>query len=210
MRDARHAIFARLKEVRGTRPRDAAQIWAEAEALIADPTSYQRAVEGDLAGRFMDETVRDLRGASGERLESMDDVPGAVAARLGAWNATAAVKIGPRLQHLRWPGLTLVDTLEEDGGAAVSLADYAVAETGSLIMLTAADQPLLDNFLPEFHILVAERRNLVAHMEEVWAKIGDLPRASAIITGSSSSADIQGTSIRGAHGPRLLHVILVG
>ncbi len=210
MRDARHAIFTRLKEVRGTRPRDAAAIAAEAEALISDRSIFQRAVGSELRAHFMEEAVRDLRGASGERVESLEDVPGAVAAKLGAWNATGAVKIGPRLTGLKWPGLTLSDDLSEDGGAAVCLADYAVAETGSMIMLSGPDQPLLDNFLPEFLILVATADTLVGHMEEVWDRLDALPRATAIITGSSSSADIQGTSIRGAHGPRMLHVILVG
>jgi len=210
MRDARNAIFSRLNELRGPAKRDADQIQSEAQALIADKSIYQRAVGDDLATHFMDEAVRDLRGASGERLASLEDVPGAVAAKLGAWNATHAVKIGPKLAHLNWPGLTLVSSLAKDGGATVSMADYAVTETGSLIMLTGDEQPLLDNFLPEFHILVASTDTLVGHMEEVWAVVGELPRATAIITGSSSSADIQGTSIRGAHGPRMLHIILVG
>jgi L-lactate dehydrogenase complex protein LldG len=39
---------------------------------------------------------------------------------------------------------------------------------------------------------------------------GILPRTVNMITGPSRSADIEQTLILGAHGPRRLHVIIVG
>jgi L-lactate dehydrogenase complex protein LldG len=39
---------------------------------------------------------------------------------------------------------------------------------------------------------------------------GEMPRALNLITGPSRSGDIEQTIILGAHGPRALHIVVVG
>jgi len=51
-------------------------------------------------------------------------------------------------------------------------------------------------------------------MEDAWALLRaercSLPRATNIITGPSRTADVEQTIQLGAHGPRRLHVLLMG
>src|SRR5262249_43969875 len=100
--------------------------------------------------------------------------------------------------------------------AAVSHAFGGVAETGTLILTSGADNPTTLNFLPDNHIVVVDVNDVAGDFETIVAPLrrhfgaGQLRRVVNLITGPSRSADIEQTLILGAHGPRRLHVILVG
>jgi L-lactate dehydrogenase complex protein LldG len=124
-----------------------------------------------------------------------------------------------RLGGLPWngePGLTL------NNGAAsptdevgLSHATACVAETGTLVMASGADNPVTINFLPENHIIVVEANDVVGPYEDAWQKIrarfgkGFMPRTVNMISGPSRTGDIGGRLVMGAHGPRRLCVIVV-
>jgi L-lactate dehydrogenase complex protein LldG len=93
--------------------------------------------------------------------------------------------------------------------AALALATAAVAETGSLVLDTAPTAPMLPNFLALHHLVVVRTETLVAHLEDVPAPT-HWPRARYWVTGVSGTTDIEGQYVRGAHGPRFLHVVLLG
>ena len=68
-------------------------------------------------------------------------------------------------------------------------------------------------FLPLHHIVVLRADRILAYLEDYAAVIagGDGPPRNAImITGPSGTTDIEGSYVRGAHGPGFVHVILVG
>ncbi|MCP5002313.1 MAG: hypothetical protein GY933_27205, partial [Hyphomicrobiales bacterium] len=50
--------------------------------------------------------------------------------------------------------------------------------------------------------------------EDVFAFVGsgpeNQPRNLSIVTGTSGTADIEAKNVRGAHGPRFMHLIIVG
>jgi L-lactate dehydrogenase complex protein LldG len=98
----------------------------------------------------------------------------------------------------------------------VSHAFAGVAETGTLVMASGADNPTTLNFLPDTHIVVVDAKDVAGDYEMVWARVREtfgtdaLPRAINLITGPSRSADIAQILILGAHGPRRLHVLVVG
>jgi L-lactate dehydrogenase complex protein LldG len=100
--------------------------------------------------------------------------------------------------------------------ASVSHAFGAVAETGTVVLTSGADNPTTLNFLPDNHIVVVNVNDVAADFETIFAQLrrsfgdGQLPRVVNLITGPSRSADIEQTLILGAHGPRRLHVIVVG
>ena len=91
-----------------------------------------------------------------------------------------------------------------------------VAETGTLVMASGPDNPTTLNFLPDTHIVVVDAKDIAGDYETVWARVREkfgidaLPRAINMITGPSRSADIAQILILGAHGPRRLHVLVVG
>jgi L-lactate dehydrogenase complex protein LldG len=104
-------------------------------------------------------------------------------------------------------------TLQEDGGCAVTCAEYGIAETGSVVFRSGAHQPILTNFLPLHHIVILRTSTLLAYPEDLWAHLGgrDAPqsRLLTIVTGTSGTADIEARNVRGAHGPKHMHIVMV-
>lgn len=97
----------------------------------------------------------------------------------------------------------------------VSHAECGISETGTLALLSGADNPTTLNFLPENHIVVVRRSDVAAHYEDIWPRLrkrfgaGKMPRTVNLITGPSRSADIEQTLLLGAHGPVRLHIIVI-
>jgi L-lactate dehydrogenase complex protein LldG len=121
---------------------------------------------------------------------------------------------------LRWGSAPALEVLRgpSDGHdlAAVSHAFTAVAETGTVVLTSGPDNPTTLNFLPDTHIVVVAAQDIAGDYETVWQRVREkfgvdaLPRAINMITGPSRSADIGQILILGAHGPRRLHVLVVG
>ncbi|MEX0589450.1 MAG: lactate utilization protein [Xanthobacteraceae bacterium] len=156
-----------------------------------------------------------------EELASPENVPAAVAAYLRSKNLPMSIRRGadPRLESIPWnKERTLeVSVGRSDGNqpAAVSHAFGAVAETGTLVLVSGPDNPTTLNFLPEHHIVVVNAKDIAGNYETVWdalrKKFGArLPRTVNWITGPSRSADIEQVHLHGAHGPKGLHVLVVG
>jgi L-lactate dehydrogenase complex protein LldG len=157
-----------------------------------------------------------------ERAAGLGDIPAAVAAFLRAHNLPPVIRHGddPLLSAVPWERAA---TLEIRHGASdgndltgLSHAFAAVAETGTLVLVSGAENPTTLNFLPDFHIVVVSAHDVASDFETVMARlrghfgVGAMPRTVNMITGPSRSADIEQTLILGAHGPRKLHVIVVG
>jgi L-lactate dehydrogenase complex protein LldG len=89
----------------------------------------------------------------------------------------------------------------------------ALAETGTLMLLSGAATPGSVSLLPETHIAVVAASRIVAGMEDAWnlarTEHGKLPRAVNFISGPSRTGDIEQTIVLGAHGPYRVHVVLV-
>lgn len=159
-------------------------------------------------------------GASLERIASITSAPAAIAAFLRSQNLPMRLKRGsdPRLAALPWHE---VPTLEVATGASdgndivgLSCAFAAVAESGTLVMISGADNPTTLNFLPETQIVLLQGDDVAGDYEAVWDRLRlrfgtDLPRAVNWVTGPSRSADIEQQLVFGAHGPRRLHILLV-
>jgi L-lactate dehydrogenase complex protein LldG len=102
-----------------------------------------------------------------------------------------------------------------DDRAAMSLAAAGVAETGTLVLCSGADNPATLAFLPEVHLVLVLEDEIVGSYEDAFelvrAKCGSsiLPRSVNLISGPSRTGDIGGRIVLGAHGPRRLAVIIV-
>lgn len=155
------------------------------------------------------------------RVGSADDVPQVVAEYLRGQNLPAAVRMGddPLLAGLPWERTQVsVERGPSDGNDAVGLSHAlaGVAESGTLVLTSGADNPTTLNFLPETHIVAVRAEDIAGDYETVWDAIrarygkGIMPRTVNMITGPSRSADIEQTLLLGAHGPRRLHIVVVG
>jgi L-lactate dehydrogenase complex protein LldG len=221
---ARDLIFGSIRRSLGVSGHEAPRRKAVDDRLAQHPQGLVPA-RGQLPPKERLALFRAMVEAAAGSIETIPDaaaVPTAIAAFLRGHNLPMAVKRGgdPRLAALPWErerNLT-VSVGPSDGKdlAAVSHAFVAVAESGTLMLVSGADNPTTLNFLPDTHLVVVDAKDVVGDYETLWRRLrekfgnGAMPRTVNLITGPSRSADIEQTLILGAHGPRRLHVLVVG
>jgi L-lactate dehydrogenase complex protein LldG len=164
-----------------------------------------------------------LEGQSATVLEiaSRADLPTALAGYLRNNNLTPRLRVGgdPYLTQIPWgqePQLeVLLGRAQPNDEVGLSHALAAVAETGTLVLVSGPDNPVTLNFLTETHVVVVEDKDIVGPYEDAWVKVrarfGErvMPRTVNMISGPSRTADIGGKIVLGAHGPRRLCVMIV-
>jgi L-lactate dehydrogenase complex protein LldG len=150
------------------------------------------------------------------------DAVRAIAATLRAHGLPLLLRMGndPLLAALPWDAALELERrfgpAEAEDRAALSRAVAAAAETGSLFLVSGADNPTTLAFLPETHIILIRAGDIVGCYEEAFDRLralygaGTLPRTINMISGPSRTADIEQTIVRGAHGPKRLHVVVLG
>jgi L-lactate dehydrogenase complex protein LldG len=157
------------------------------------------------------------------RVASEAEVPAEMARYLAAENLPAELVMAPdpALDAFPWHGRPLLQIRrgKAEPGDAVSLTPClaAIAETGTLMLVSDENTPTTLNFLPDTHVVVVRADQVVAGYEDGWdllrTRAGDgpsnLPRTVNFITGPSRTGDIEQRIQLGAHGPRRLHIILI-
>jgi L-lactate dehydrogenase complex protein LldG len=153
------------------------------------------------------------------RVADASDVPAAVADYVAAQNLPGVLVMAPHpeLRAIDWSVRPLLEIREgrAEGTDMVSVQQgfAAIAETGTLMLPSAAERPTTLNILTDTAIVVLRASRVVGAYEDAWdllrSDIGVMPRNVMLVTGPSRSADIEQTLELGAHGPRRLHVVLV-
>ncbi len=217
---SRTEIFAELRRALGAAGAEASRRRAVADRLERAPHGVIPArgrIEG--AGRitlFRAEAERAL--ASVAEVASAADVAAQIATYLRGRDLPLRLGMGADLFLAALPWLDLKVRQESaDGTDCVGLSHAfgAVAESGTLVLVSGDANPTRLNFLPETHIVVVAAADIVGTYEEIWRKLraaygkGGMPRSVNFITGPSRSADIGQKMQLGAHGPRDLHIIVV-
>ena len=146
-------------------------------------------------------------------------IPEAVASYLAAQNlpTDAAIAPHPELRAIPWADRPLLHLREGRAEAtdlvAIQHGYAAIAETGTLMLPSAAERPTTLNLLADTAIVVLRASRIVGAYEEAWDILrkehDGMPRNVMLVTGPSRSADIEQTLELGAHGPRRLHIILL-
>jgi L-lactate dehydrogenase complex protein LldG len=91
-------------------------------------------------------------------------------------------------------------------------AYYALAETGSLVMLSSAEETRMISLLPPVHLAVVARDQILMNLDELLRILPNpdqLTSSMILITGPSRTADIEQILIRRVHGPGDLHVLIL-
>ncbi len=216
---ARAAIFDRIRTNQGRAAADApGEREAAADYLERHPAGPRPSIDGSLLERFK---VMSLRMSSSvSEVESLSAAPAAAAAYLAEQGLTPRVVVWPQLAGLDWSGAGLEVEVrrprfdESQGSDAVGItgAFCALAETGTLVLLSGAESPASSHLLPETHIALLRASRIVAGMEDAFALIraehGELPRAVNMVSGPSRTGDIEQTIVLGAHGPYRVHIII--
>lgn len=92
-------------------------------------------------------------------------------------------------------------------------AQWAIAETGTLVLESERERHRLASLVPPVHVAIIESNRIRRTMAEVLELIKNddagLSRAVTFITGPSRTSDIELTLAIGVHGPGELHVIVI-
>jgi L-lactate dehydrogenase complex protein LldG len=220
---SRAAVFASIRRSLGVTGDEATRRFdVEMRLQQAPPGVVPKRGQGDASARLATFKAEAERAqASVAEVAQWADTPAEIARFLRESNCPATLRMGddPRLNQLPW-GKTSLEILygpsEGRDVNAVSAAFAGIAETGTVALVSGRDNPTTLNFLPDNHIVVLQREAIEADYESVFAKLRDVygkggaPRTLNFITGPSRSADIEQTLLLGAHGPRRLHIVVVG
>jgi L-lactate dehydrogenase complex protein LldG len=221
--EARSAIFARIRAALGTERLDRARRSAVARRLERHPrgTLPARAKHYGEERVALFATMLAQQGADVARVATPREAVGAIASYLGTCNLPPRLRMGRDrvLAALPWREAWDIDrtfgAAEADDRASLSRAVAGAAETGTLFLLSGSDNPTSLNFLPEAHSVLIAAADIVPSYEEAFDRVralsgGVMPRSVNLISGPSRTADIEQTIVRGAHGPRRLHVLILG
>ncbi len=211
---ARDEILGRVRA--GLAKGDAGSRRAAALArLQAHPPGPRPTLAGDLVARF-----RDKAQSLASTVEQVDDyaaVPARVAAYLAGLGLPAQAVTALDVAGLDWAaaGLAWRSGVAVDADpVGISGCFCAIAETGTLMLLSGAATPASVSLLPETHIALVPAARIVATMEDAFALLraerGALPRAVNFVSGPSRTGDIEQTIVLGAHGPCRVHLIVIG
>jgi len=105
-----------------------------------------------------------------------------------------------------------------DAAVGISGANMAIAETGTIVLVTNEGNADLTTTLPPVHIALFGIDKLVATLDDAVAVLRMLPRSGTgqvmtsyvnWITGPSRSADIEQSLTIGVHGPREMHCVIL-
>jgi L-lactate dehydrogenase complex protein LldG len=112
-------------------------------------------------------------------------------------------------------GFTQRDELKEACAGAdigISSVDYALAATGSFVLLSSHNEARLVSLLPPAHIAIFPRSLILANLDELLSILprpADQTSSMVLITGPSRTADIEQILVRGVHGPGEIYAVIV-
>ena len=225
MSEARDQIFAGIRNALKRGPLDDASA-AQLEARVRDHRRNLVPKRSELPDADRVELFVKMAtnvSCTVARVERLDDVPGEVAHYLANNNLPSQVRMGtePMLSTIPWDQRPTLEVLtgraQEPDHVSLTGAFAAIAETGTIMMLSGPEHPTTLNFLPDTQIVVLRSDQVVGPYEEAWDRVrqraadsgAGMPRTVNLITGPSRTGDIEQTILLGAHGPRRLHIVLV-
>ena len=105
-----------------------------------------------------------------------------------------------------------------ESGVGITGADFAVAETGSVVVIPRQGLSRLVSLVPPVHVAVVRPVDVVDSLDDVFLfrrleyhrNGGDMGGYVNFITGPSRTADIEMKLVVGVHGPREVHLVLLG
>jgi L-lactate dehydrogenase complex protein LldG len=221
-----HKIIASVKDALGAGARNNSH---PADANAAVPVSPS-ALRTELASAF----ARELEEVGGKflgilspaevtnRIVSLAGELGAKTVALGQGVAADMDAIGEALERADFRivrTLPVADTERAamrsrvaEAGLGIAEADFAIASTGTLAVVSNANRPGSLTLLPPASLVIVQIDHVMPNLAEVLAEMGPSGVAAnrlTLITGPSRTADIEKRIVLGVHGPKSLHVIVM-
>jgi L-lactate dehydrogenase complex protein LldF len=210
--DAKTAILGRIREALG-----ASEAPAEDQATVAVPRDYRRH-----STREREAVVATFAERAGEyRATVVRATQAELQAVLGDLAAGRRLAIPPDLPHEWRPSNT---ELTEDHGlsahdldaldGALTGAALGIAETGTIVLDAGPAQGRRAlTLVPDYHLCVVSADTIVDLVPEAVERLEPAVkegRPLTFISGPSATSDIELNRVEGVHGPRTLHIVVVG
>ncbi len=194
-----------------TRPSAAA---ASSYATLPRNYIHKGALNADARVNLLIERLREY---DAEVIEATPEgLPAAIAAQLAAsgkrsFVAPAGLPADWMAPGFDWKidrGLTTAEIEQADG--VVTAAFCAVADSGTIVLHhSLAEGRRVLTLLPDWHLCILRASQVVERLPEYFDRCLQPPALVTWVSGPSATADIEMTRIKGVHGPRFLHVIVV-
>jgi L-lactate dehydrogenase complex protein LldG len=212
---ARDNILGRIRTALGrSAPLTDAQTAAMRAKLRDHPRGPQPAMPWESVSRFTERCA--VLSSTVEEVADLNAVPPAVARYLSERDLPHSGVCWPELAGLPWQAAGLqIEGRPANGDDKVGITGSfcAIAETGTLMLLSGAATFPATSLLPDTHVALVRKSRIVRGMEDGWDLLrrehGSLPRQVAFVSGPSRTADIEMTLVLGIHGPYRVHIILL-
>jgi len=123
-------------------------------------------------------------------------------------------------QELKDSGLKLITAKNKNRIAKADIGitevDYAIADTGTLVLIADKNQPRSVSLLPPIHLAIVRPENLARNINDLFIILKskleaseDITSCMTFITGPSRTADIELSLTLGVHGPKELYVVFL-
>ncbi len=221
-----HKIIASVKDALGMGARSHPPA-AAASAVIPVAESAHRAA---LASEF----ARELEEVGGvflgiltpaevtNRIVTLAGEIGAKTVALGQGVMSDMGAIGEALERADFRIVRTVPVADTERGAmrervanaelGIAEADYAIAATGTLAVVSNGERPSALTLLPPATLAIVQIDRVKANLAAVLAELGPGGVAAnrlTLITGPSRTADIEKRIVLGVHGPKSIYVAVV-
>lgn len=134
------------------------------------------------------------------------------------WDTPYLKELGLK-KRLNEEGLKVVTVRNKNRLAKADIGitevDYAIADTGTIVLLTEKERPRGVSLLPPIHLAIVRPENIVGNIRELFILLkegidesGDIKSCMTFITGPSRTADIELNLTLGVHGPKELFVLI--
>jgi L-lactate dehydrogenase complex protein LldG len=212
---ARDNILGRIRGALGrAQPFDEAGAVAMRARLAGHPRGALPKMDWEPVTRFAERCL--VLSTSVAQVRNRFQVAAAVAQYLTQNDLPRSGVCWPELAALGWSASGLqIEPRPARGEDKVGVTGCycAIAETGTLMLLSGPGTPLTTSLLPDTHIALVPRSRILRSMEDAFDLLrkerGALPRQVAYVSGPSRTADIEMTLVLGIHGPYRVHVILL-
>jgi len=212
MTDSRTAILDRIRSALGRRPGQAPPPLPATTLRTRNLTTPER----------VEFFVQQFIKLNGKPVRVRSRVEAAAAVRDLMDGHKAVASNAPFLSECGIPNLAGVQTgftSREELRAACAMADfgitsadYALADTGTFVMIASPQEARLVSLLPPAHIGVIPANRLLPNLDELFVRVprpADHASSMVLITGPSRTADIEQILVRGVHGPGEIYAVIV-
>jgi L-lactate dehydrogenase complex protein LldG len=218
--DARPEILSSIREHLAASERFEAQV---AHSPAAQPRAQANPTTSDLTGTVVDLFRQALEAVSGRCVivQTIDEATRAVqqivdAQRVRRVAVSDATLVEGIIGRLKTEAVFLAAPNQAelfDCDMGITTAQWAIAETGTLVLESECERHRLASLVPPVHVAIIKAGRIRRTMLEILDLIKDpdagLSRTVTFITGPSRTSDIELTLAIGVHGPGELHVIVI-